>query len=217
MKTYWEQCRILQFTWGTFLRAGVPNNHCWACLWRAPLDSPHLLFNSSKEAYASPKHSLQGFLFLTHPTQTGTSWRPRPGISYSALSAASSEAQEGSRREDISYSHPHQSHHRNTILRSHICVASEDYGKFSNKANLSLNSALPGEQTAARLTTKVCTLSATQNGRGISILPSASSLQERASSRSRAVDGSMVKIQSFLGKIEDIISDATNKRNFTPL
>lgn len=56
---------------------------------------------------------------------------------------------------------------------------------------------------------------ATQNGRDISILPSASSLQERASSRSRAVDGSMVKIQSFLGKIEDIISDVTNNRNFT--
>jgi hypothetical protein len=43
-------------------------------------------------------------------------------------------------------------------------------------------------------------LHATRNGREISILPSASGLQERASSRSRAVDGSMVKIQSFLGK-----------------
>lgn len=69
---------------------------------------------------------------------------------------------------------------------------------------------LPGEYTAARTTTKACTLSATQNDTEISTLPSASGLQERASSRSRAVDGSMVKTQSFLEKIEDIISDATD-------
>jgi hypothetical protein len=44
-----------------------------------------------------------------------------------------------------------------------------------------------------------------QSSRGMSILPSVSRLQARASSRSRAVDGSMVKIQSFLGKMENRI------------
>lgn len=89
-------------------------------------------------------------------------------------------------------------------------------GKFRNKANPTLHITLPGKYEAARLTTKACRLPATQRGLEISILPSASGLQERASSRSRAVDGSMVKIQSFLGKIEDIISNAANTRVFTP-
>lgn len=156
MKTYWEQCRLLQFIWGTFLRAGVPNTHCWACLWRAPLTHSIHCPIQVKRPMLLPSRAFRDFFlffFLPHPTQTGIYWRPRPGISDSALSAASCKAQEGSCRKDISHSHPHQSHHRNIILMSHTCVASEAYGKFRNKANLSLHIALPWEYTAARLTT----------------------------------------------------------------
>lgn len=99
----------------------------------------------------------------------------------------------------------------------HTLVWPEGLWQVQEQTNPGLHMAGPGEHEAAWPTTNVCSLSATQNGTEISILPSATGLQESASSRSRAVDGSMVKTQSFLGKIEDIISDATNNRNFTPL
>lgn len=90
-------------------------------------------------------------------------------------------------------------------------------GQVQEQTNPTLHIILPGKYEVARMATETCRLPATQKGLEISILPSASGLQERASSRSRAVDGSMVKIQSFLGKIEDVISNVTDTKAFTLL
>lgn len=80
MKTYWEQ------------QALHPAEHVCG---ESPRNDPNLLLNSGKEPYASPSRARRGFLLYHITAELEVSKGPKPGIG-SALTATSSEAQEGS-------------------------------------------------------------------------------------------------------------------------